>query len=207
MFTNTRLFLQVTLFLLFVVVYPPLSLARDLNAGDMAPEIKAKASNGETFQLSQQKGNFVILEWSNHQCPFVRKHYDSGNMQKLQQFAKNNEMVWVTVLSSAPGKQGNLDAEAANKVAEDNYATPDYILLDETGEVGRAFGAKTTPHMFLLGPDGKVLYNGAIDSINSIDQEDVERAEKYFFNAMMAAKKDETIDVAQSKPYGCSIKY
>lgn len=188
------------------LVAPP-ALARDVAAGDQAPAIEAEATNGKTFKLADQQGRLVILEWTNHACPFVKKHYDSGNMQKLQQFSNNNGMVWVSVVSSAKGKQGNVDAETANKIAADNYATPDYIILDESGEIGRTYGAKTTPHMFLIGADGKVIYNGAIDSINSVDQEDIERADKYFYNAMIASKKNETLDIAQSKPYGCSIKY
>lgn len=182
-------------------------LARDIAAGDLAPAIEMKATNGKTFNLEDQQGRMVILEWTNHECPFVRKHYDSGNMQKLQQFSNNNGMVWVSVISSAKGKQGNVDAEMANKIAADNYATPDYILIDETGEIGRKYGAKTTPHMFLIGSDGKVIYNGAIDSINSVDHDDIERADKYFYNALIASKKNEMLDIAQSKPYGCSIKY
>ena len=181
--------------------------AATLLVGDDAPVISIEASNGKDFDLAKQKGKLVILEWTNHQCPFVRKHYDSGNMQKLQQFAHNNDMVWVSVISSAKGKQGNVTAEEANKIAAANYAVPAYILLDESGEIGRTYEAKTTPHMFLIGEDGKILYNGAIDSINSVDQDDVERAEPYVYNAMIAAKKGETIDIAQSKPYGCSIKY
>jgi peroxiredoxin len=181
--------------------------AREINAGETSPGFEGKATNGEMFRLADQKGKYVVLEWTNHECPFVRKHYESGNMQKLQQFANNNDMVWVSIISSAPGKQGNVTPEEANKIAEQNYATPDYIILDQDGHIGRMFDAKTTPHMILLGVDSEVMYNGAVDSINSIDQEDVDRAEKYFYNAMIAAKKGETIDIAQSKPYGCSIKY
>lgn len=180
---------------------------KDLIVGDKVPTIKAIDSHGKKFSLADHKGKYVALEWSNHQCPFVRKHYDSGNMQKLQQFAHNNDIVWVTVLSSAKGKQGNVTGVEADKIAKDNSATPDYILLDASGKFGRAMGAKTTPHMMLIKPDGTLFYNGAIDSINSIDEEDIDRADKYFLNAMTATKKSESLDISQTKPYGCSIKY
>ncbi|MBY0354851.1 MAG: redoxin family protein [Rickettsiales bacterium] len=183
------------------------AFAANIHAGEKAPTISVTATNGKLFDLSQQKGKFVILEWTNHGCPFVRKHYDSGNMQKLQQYANNNDMVWVSVISSAKGKQGNVDVAEANQIAKDNNATPSYIILDEDGSIGRAYGAKTTPHMMLINPKGQLVYNGAVDSINSAEQEDVLLAEKYFFNAMLASKKGEVIDIHENKPYGCAIKY
>lgn len=183
------------------------AFAQDLQVGEPAPTFEAPSADGNEFSLEAQKGKMVVLEWTNNECPFVRKHYNSGNMQKLQQFADNNGMVWVSIISSAKGKQGHVTPEQAMKNSEDNYASLDYIILDEDGKIGRLYGAKTTPHMFLIDPEGKLIYNGAIDSINSVDQDDIERAEKYFYDAMTAAKKGETIDIKQSKPYGCAIKY
>jgi hypothetical protein len=204
-----RFILYVVCFFVWgVLAISPIAVAaQELSAGMKAPIFSAESANKKQFDLAKQAGKLVVLEWSNHLCPFVQKHYKSGNMQKLQQFAHRNGLVWVTILSSAPGKQGHVTPGEALRIAKENSASPDYIIRDEDGSIGRMYKAKTTPHMFLIGSDGTLLYNGAIDSIHSIDQEDVARAETYFYHAMKAAKEGGKIEISQTKPYGCSVKY
>ena len=144
--------------------------------GEPAPDFTLPDTKGAERSLSDFKGQTVVLEWHNHECPFVRKHYDSGNIPKLQQAYTAKGVVWLAVISSAEGKQGFVSADEAerNRVADD--AAPTHILLDPSGEVGRLYGAKTTPHMFVIGPSGKLRYQGAIDSIRSTDPAEIGRA-------------------------------
>ncbi len=176
--------------------------------GEMAPEISTTDVYGNEFNLSDHKGKIVVLEWTNHECPFVIKHYDTGNMQSLQAEAREMEGVeWVTIVSSAEGMQGHVSAEEAVEILEEEGASPTTKLLDESGEIGKAYGAKTTPHMFVVDTEGKVAYAGAIDDNSSPKHETVEGAKNYVMAAVSSLKAGEPVEVASTAPYGCSVKY
>lgn len=175
--------------------------------GEAAPAFSALDSHGKTVQLSDYRGRYVVLEWTNAECPFVKKHYSSGNMQSLQQAATGNNAVWLSVISSAPGKQGHVDGAGANALSKERGAAPTTVLLDESGQLGHRYEAKTTPHMFIVGPDGKLLYMGGIDSIASTDPEDLKNAKPYLKLALAEAMAGKPVTEAVTKPYGCNIKY
>ncbi len=196
-----------TLFYLFTLTLAPALLQAALNVGDKAPDFTLTNHTGEKTKLSDYSGKYVVLEWVNYQCPFVKKHYINGDMQKLQQEAKDKGAIWLSICSSAPGKQGHLPQEALAAEVEKQKAIIEAYLLDEDGTVGRAYGAKTTPHMFIINPEGKIIYAGAIDSIKSVDPADVPKATNYVREALMAAIEGKEIKTASTPPYGCSVKY
>lgn len=175
--------------------------------GQTAPDFSAKNTKGETVSSADFKGKVVVLEWTNPECPFVKKHYQSGNLPKLQETYTAKGVVWLTVSSAAEGKQGYLEpaklAERATK--EGNKAT--HILVDGDGKVGKAFGAKVTPHMFIIGKDGKIAYDGAIDSKATPKTEDIGTADKLFANALDAVLAGKEVSNAKNQPYGCGVKY
>lgn len=175
--------------------------------GEPAPAFSATDSNGKTVQLSDFKGKFVVLEWSNNECPFVKKHYSSGNMQSLQKEETGKGVAWLTVISSAPGKQGNVDGKQANALSKERGAAPTAVLLDPSGQIGHAYDAKTTPHMFVVDPKGKLVYMGGIDSVASADAEDIAGAKPYVKVALAEAMAGKPVTDAVTKPYGCSVKY
>ena len=175
--------------------------------GEQAPDFTLKDSKGAPRKLSDFRGKFVVLEWLNHDCPFVKKHYGSGNMQKLQQDYTAKGVIWLSIISSAPGKQGHRTGPQADGDTKDKNAAPTAVLLDPAGEVGQKYEAKTTPHMFVIDPEGKVIYAGAIDSINSTNPADVAKAENHVRQALDAALAGKPVPTPQTKPYGCSIKY
>lgn len=186
----------------------PLSALALAEIGQPAPDFRLQSANGEMVSLSDFAGKTVILEWTNHDCPFVRKHYDSGNMQSLQERYTDEDTVWLSIISSAPGKQGHVSAAEANALTTSRKAAPTHVLFDPEGTVGQAYGAKTTPHMYVIRPDGALLaYNGAIDSIRSSNVDDVPKATNYVQSAMLALAVGEDPDPALTRPYGCSIKY
>ncbi len=172
-----------------------------------APAFTGPTASGETISLDQFKGKTVILEWANDGCPFVQKHYQTGNMQKTQKTANETGAVWITVMSSAPGKQGHADATRANKLLKEWASEPDYVLLDPEGVVGKAYGAKTTPQMALVDKDGVLRYAGAIDDKPSANHATVEGASNYVLAALASVEKGEPVAVKETKPYGCSVKY
>jgi len=172
-----------------------------------APAFSGAASNGEATPLEQFRGDLVVLEWTNDGCPFVKKHYQTGNMQKTQRAANEAGVVWITVISSAPGKQGYADAERANDLTKGYGAEPDYVLLDPDGVVGKAYGAKTTPQMALIDGDGVLRYAGAIDDKPTTDRKSVEGATNYLLAALDSVKAGEPVSVKETRPYGCSVKY
>ncbi|MGF1462999.1 MAG: redoxin domain-containing protein [Maricaulaceae bacterium] len=172
-----------------------------------APVFTALDSTGASVSLADFAGQPVILEWSNHDCPYVRKHYDAGAMQALQKSAAANGFAWLTVVSSAPGEQGHVSAGQANALTEARDAAPTRVLLDPEGEVGRLYAAKTTPHMFVINADGVVVYDGAIDDQNSANPDTLEGATNYVALAINAVAKGEPVAIAQTQPYGCSVKY
>ena len=176
--------------------------------GQSSPAFSGTTSNGETISLDQFAGKTVVLEWTNHGCPFVQKHYDGGNMQATQNVAAADEdMVWISVISSAPGKQGHVSAEEANDLTTSRGATPDYIILDESGVIGRAYDARTTPHMYVIDSTQILQYMGAIDDKPSASPASLDGATNYALGAMNAVKNGQAPDPAQTKPYGCSVKY
>lgn len=175
--------------------------------GDAAPAFKEVNTAGQTVQLSDFAGKTVVLEWTNNGCPFVQKHYNSGNMQKTQEAAAKDGVIWISVISSKPGSQGYVQAAGADKLTKDRSAHPTMVLLDPDGSMGHAYGAKTTPHMFIITPDQKIAYNGAIDSIRSTDTGDISKATNYVLAGLTALKAGKQPDPALTVPYGCDVKY
>ena len=178
--------------------------------GAAAPSFTdAVTASGETISLSDFAGQTVVLEWTNHDCPFVKKHYAEPvkNMQTLQSDATSTGAVWIQVISSAPGKQGYLDAEAALAKNAERGAAPTYTILDPAGDIGRAYDANTTPHMYVIEGDGDLAYAGAIDSIRSAKVDDIAVATNYVTAALTAVADGAAPEVTDSKPYGCSVKY
>lgn len=175
--------------------------------GQDAPAFKATCTKGTALSLADLKGKYVVLEWTNPGCPFVRKHYGSGHMQALQKELTGQDVVWLTVNSAAPGKAGHMTAERWNALAKEQGSAASGLIIDESGEIGHAFGAKTTPHMFVLGPDGKVLYAGAIDDKPSTDAADVAGAVNYVKQAVAEARAGKPVSVPKSASYGCGVKY
>lgn len=175
--------------------------------GKPAPAVQLKDTDGKTVRLSEFKGKYVVLEWVNFQCPFVRKHYGSGNMQELQKTYTEKGVVWISICSSAPGKQGYVTGPEAETLIEERGAVPTRFLLDPKGVAGKAYGAKTTPHMFVIDPKGILIYNGAIDDKPSTSPDDVPTASNYVAAALLEAMAGESVEVAATQPYGCSVKY
>lgn len=172
-----------------------------------APAFELVDSTGKTRSLAEFAGKTVVLEWTNHECPFVKKHYGAGNMQSQQRVATADGVVWLTVNSSAPGKQGHVDGAAAEQVRGKAGAVQTAYLLDPAGNVGRAYGAKTTPHMYVIDPQGVLRYAGGIDSIPSADIDDIKTATQYVPQALSELATGKPVSVAVTRPYGCSVKY
>lgn len=175
--------------------------------GSPAPEFTATDSNGKTHGLAEYKGKFVVLEWHNRECPYTRKHYSSGNMERLQAEWTQKGVVWFTVISSAPGTQGYMTAEDENAYVAQMHAAPTAVLLDPQGSLGRLYGAKTTPHMFVINPQGVLIYNGAIDDKPTTDTSDISTAKNYVSAALEEAMAGQPVATPTSRPYGCSVKY
>ncbi len=180
-----------------------------LNPGDKAPDFNLIDQNGKNFKLSSLKNQFVVLEWFNHGCPYVKKHYGSNHMQTIQALYGHSDLVtWVTILSSAKGKQGYLgsDEEVISKMNELGIKSK-YFLRDTDGKVGQLYGAKTTPHMYIIDAKMKLRYVGAIDSVVSTNTSDIKGATNYVTSALSKLMLNEEPSPAKTKPYGCSVKY
>lgn len=184
-----------------------LATAHAAEVGKAAPAFTAKDTKGQEHSLSDFKDKVVVLEWVNHQCPFVKKHYSSKNMQKLQADYTGKGVIWLTVNSSAEGKQGYLEASKLGEkvAAEGSKATA--TLVDTDGTVGKAYGAKVTPHMMIIAKDGTLAYSGAIDSKASTDAADIESSDPLFANALDAVLAGKEVANAKNEPYGCGVKY
>lgn len=181
--------------------------AADPTIGEAAPDFQCKTVEGAEVQLKEYRGKTVVLEWTNYDCPFVRKHYSTKNMQNLQKEYTERGVVWITICSSAPGKQGNYPADKWPEMMEKRGASPTALVLDVEGTIGRLYDAKTTPHMFVVAADGALVYNGAIDDNRSWDPKTVDGANNYVRAALEAVLKGEKPEVSETKPYGCSVKY
>jgi peroxiredoxin len=181
--------------------------AQAVQVGSPAPDFTATDTYGKAERLSDYKGKFVVLEWHNRECPYTKKHYSSGNMQALQKEWTGKGVVWFTVISSAPGQQGYVTAEEENAYVKQVKASPTAVLLDPTGQLGHLYSAKTTPHIFIINPQGILIYDGAIDDKPTTDLEDVARAKNYVSAALEEAMAGKEVAVATSRPYGCSVKY
>lgn len=175
--------------------------------GSIAPDFSLIDSAGKTRSLSEFKGKHVVLEWFNPGCPFVQKHYTSGNMQKLQKEYAGKGVTWLAVDSSAPGKEGHLTPQTATKQMAEWKMKPTALLLDADGKAGQAYGAKNTPHMFIIAPDGKLIYEGAIDSKPSANAGDIASSTNYVKVALDEAMSGKPVSNPNTKPYGCSVKY
>lgn len=174
--------------------------------GQPAPNFTAVDANGKSRSLAQYRGKTVVLEWTNHDCPYVKKHY-SGNMQALQREATADGVVWLSIVSSAPGQQGHVTGAQARQLTASRKAAPTAVLLDPEGKVGRLYGAKTTPHMFVISPQGQLVYAGGIDDVPTAKVEDLQRAKPLVRMALADVKAGRKVAVPASRPYGCAVKY
>ncbi|MFC1660782.1 thioredoxin family protein [Gemmatimonadota bacterium] len=197
-------------FVLLLGILLPASLPgqmQDPEIGAPAPAFALPDTYGSQHSLSDYAGKWVVLEWLNYDCPFVRKHYDSGNMQGLQQEYGEQGVIWFSVVSSAPGKQGYFEPDEMNALSTEKGNAANAVLMDPDGVVGMAYGAKTTPQMYVINPDGVLLYNGAIDDRPSARPESLEGATNYLAQALTEAMAGQAVSQPTSQPYGCSVKY
>lgn len=183
------------------------TLAFAVRVGDAAPDFTGTDTHGKTQSLSEYKGKYVVLEWSNRDCPYTRKHYESGNMQALQREWTGKGVIWLTIISSAPGEQGYVTAADENQQIAKVHASPTAVILDAKGIIGHEYSAKTTPHMFIIDPSGKLIYQGAIDDHPTTDASDVQGSKNYVSEALSEAMAGKTVAVSSTRPYGCSVKY
>jgi peroxiredoxin len=179
----------------------------EARVGETVPNFTSTASDGRSYSLSQFKGKYVVLEWHNQGCPYTDKHYESGNMQNLQKEWTAKGVVWFTVISSAPGTQGYVTASEENSYLGRMKAAPTAALLDPSGQLGHLYGAKTTPHMFVVNPQGVLIYEGAIDDRPTTDLSDINGATNYVSLALSEAMAGKAVTTPATRPYGCSVKY
>ena len=200
---KTRLLLSALTFLasiaLFAADSPPV--------GSAAPDFSVSDSKGKAQSVSQYKGKYVVLEWFNPDCPFVKKHYGGGNMQKLQEEFTGKGVVWLSIDSAAPGKEGNLTSEQAEKKTAELKMHSTALILDPDAKAARAYAAKNTPHMFVINPEGKIIYEGAIDSKATPNPADIPSSTNYVKVALDEAMAGKTVTTPSTRPYGCSVKY
>lgn len=191
----------------FVLATASFAARADVKVDGPAPDFSEADASGQVHKLADLKGKWVVLEWYNKDCPYVKKHYGSKNMQNLQAEYTGKGVVWLTVNSSAKGKQGYLDAGATAKNATETGSKATATLIDDDGSMGKAYGAKTTPHMFVINPEGNVVYAGAIDSDNSSDAKAIAGAQNYVRAALDAGMAGKTVATKSTKSYGCGVKY
>ncbi len=204
-FTRRAFFLAIPLVISLAVTALPVSA--EPRVGQIAPDFTGVDATGKTRNLSELRGKTVVLEWTNHECPFVGKHYSTGNMQKLQKEATGKDVVWLSVISSAPGRQGYVAPEKAGELTVSRKASPTAIILDAEGKIGHAYGARTTPHMFVINAKGTLVYKGAIDDKPSANHDDVPIARNYVREALNAVSTGKPADPDSTRAYGCSVKY
>src|SRR6266850_1020565 len=175
--------------------------------GEVAPGFASTATTGKGVSLADQRGKIVVLEWTNHNCPYVRKHYESGNMQTLQKEATGQGVVWLTLISSSPGTQGFVTAGQADELTTTRKASPTAVLLDPTGAVGKMYGATNTPHMYVVDKSGLLVYAGAIDDRPTTRRSDVQGAQNYVREALQAVNAGQPVKTPVTRAYGCTVKY
>jgi peroxiredoxin len=190
-----------------VALMPAMSFAASPDLGKPAPLFTAVDSNGKTWSLADLKGKVVVIETTNHDCPYVRKHYGGNNMQMLQKKWTAQGVVWLTLNSSAPGTQGFVSADEANKLTADRGAAPTAVVFDPSGSTGRAYGASTTPHMYVITGDGTLVYMGGIDDKPTTRLEDLKTAKNFVDAALTEVAQGKPVSVTTSRPYGCTVKY
>ena len=178
-----------------------------VKVGDPAPAFTGTDSNGKTITLAEFKNKYVVLEWSNPNCPFTRKHYESGNMQSLQKEWTAKGVVWLVILSAAPGQGDYVTASEENERLARAHAAPTAVILDPSGKIGHEYEAKTTPHMFVIDPSGKLIYAGAIDDHPTPDAGDIKVSKNYVSEALTQAMAGGAVATSYTRPYGCSVKY
>lgn len=193
--------------ILMIMVFSSLLYSQKVKLNETAPGFTLKDSFGKEHSLSDFEGKIVVLEWINFECPFVKKHYNSNNMQKLQEKYAKDSIVWLALCSSAEGKQGNFSNEEINSRSKKLKANYLAYLIDEDGKVGKMYGAKTTPHMYIIDKKGKLVYAGAIDDKPSTDIDDIETAKNYVSSALEELLDNKDVSIQSSTPYGCSVKY
>lgn len=175
--------------------------------GAPAPDFTGRTTSGESLTLSELHGKTVVLEWTNHDCPYVRKHYGTGNMQSLQKEATAGGVVWLSIISSAPGLQGHVEPAEADELSKRRGAAPTHVILDPKGDIGRMYGARTTPHMYVIDPEGILRYMGGIDDRPTTRPSDIEGANNYVRAALEALRAGRQVSTPAARPYGCSVKY
>lgn len=198
---------QFTNLFAIATAFSMITLASAADIGEKAPDFEAKDVTGKVVKLADLKGKTVVLEWINFGCPFVKKHYGSGNMQKLQGAAADGSVVWITINSAAQGKQGYLAPDTAEAELSKEKWTAAHYIVDAEGEIGKAYGAKVTPHMFVIDKEGTLVYNGAIDDKASPNPDDIDDATNFVTQALAELAEGKEVSVPTSKPYGCGVKY
>jgi peroxiredoxin len=178
-----------------------------VKVGEPAPAFSITSSTGAPLSLADYRGKVVVLEWTNHECPYVRKHYETGNMQGLQREATGQGVIWLTVISSAPGEQGHVSAAQANELTSTRKAAPTAVLLDTKGTAGRLYGATNTPHMYVIDAKGVLVYAGAIDDRPTSRRSDVQGAQNYVRDALQSVASGQPVKTPVTRAYGCTVKY
>jgi peroxiredoxin len=207
LFSNSSMKMKLLLTALTSLIGTAVFAADAPPVGSAAPDFSLTDAKGKTHSLSEYKGKYVVLEWFNPECPFVKKHYGSSNMQNLQKEFTDKGVVWLTIDSNAPGTQGSLTAEEAQKIASSWKTHETALLLDPEGNAGRAYGAKNTPNMVIINPEGKVIYRGAIDSKATPNPSDIPSSTNYVKAALDQSLSGKSVATPETKPYGCSVKY
>ena len=199
--------MKLLLIAITALVTGPLYAADVPPVGSAAPDFSTPDTNGKTHSLSQYKGKYVVLEWFNPECPFVKKHYGSDNMQKLQQEYTGKGVVWLTIDSNAPGTEGNITPDQAQKIMASWKTKQTALLLDPESKVARSYGAKNTPNMVVINPEGKIIYEGAIDNKATPNPADIPSSTNYVKAALDESLAGRPVSNPTTKPYGCSVKY
>lgn len=192
---------------MFLFLFTVLTFSQDAKLNEPAPNFKLMDSNGKEHSLSDFKDKIVVLEWINYECPFVKKHYNSRNMQTLQEKYTKAGIVWLTICSSAESKQGNFSSDEINSRSKKHGAKFTAYLVDADGKVGKMYGAKTTPHMYIIDKTGKLVYAGGIDDKASTEIADIKSAKNFVSSALDELLAGKNVSLQSSKPYGCSVKY
>jgi len=193
--------------LLLIGLAPLTAQAQQAEVNQSAPDFTLTAADGETHSLSDFEGKYVVLEWLNYGCPFVQKHYQSGNMQQMQKDYREKGVVWLSIVSSAEGEQGHYPPQEMMEQKKKHDSEMTAILMDTSGEVGKMYGAQVTPHMYVINPEGQLVYKGGIDDKPTTDTADIEGATNYVQMALDQAMSGEEVAVQTARPYGCSVKY